>query len=440
MSASVPSPPVTRPLTGLAPARVLGALASLPGAFWLETAIGTFAGALPIATSDALDPDPALLPVADGQPSDAVFPRWVGVLPYEAARARERTRGPDQRPAPLLAVPAWRKYDAAVRFDAAGDAHLLGRDEAAVGRLYDALRSRLTLLSPAQATLKWDAPPELEEVHERRIVRALEHIARGDLYQVNLARRFAFRGGGHPFELLVRLLTRGRDFDELLTVGALPPHAAGIDGGHFQVISTSPESFLELGPGGFVATRPIKGTRPRHPDPVQDRLLAEELDGSEKERAELAMVIDLERNDLGRLARPGSVRLVEPPTVVSLATVHHRQALVTAELSPGVSRAEVLSVMLPSGSVTGAPKVRAMDLIRELESHRRGLYTGALGALYSDGRLELSMAIRCLLTRGGETEYWSGGGIVADSDPKREVEETLWKAEQLSGLLNGSGL
>jgi len=120
--------------------------------------------------------------------------------------------------------------------------------------------------------------------------------------------------------------------------------------------------------------------------------------------------------------------------------VHHRHALVTARLRAGVGRAEVLHALMPSGSVTGAPKVRAMDLIRELEARRRGLYTGALGALYTSGQLELSMAIRCLVLRGGSAEYFSGGGIVADSDPAAEVQETLWKAEQLLSLLGEQGL
>lgn len=428
---------LVRSLAGWQPVEVLGALSALPGAFWLRTEAGTFAGALPSASIAALDPEPTLLPGADAtaRPSP-VFPRWVGVLPYEAARGCERTLGPDRRRSARLAAPSWSRYDAVVRFAATAGPELVGSEEAALERLEDALRSRRAALALAAAELRRDGPLEPEEVHERRIVRALEHIGRGDLYQVNLARRFTFRGQGHPLALLARLVAGGRPSDgDAVRGGELPPFAAAIDGGTFQVVSTSPESFLELGSGGFVATRPIKGTRPRHPDPAQDRRLAEELDQSEKERAELAMVIDIERNDLGRLARPGSVRLTEPPTVVSLATVHHRHALVTAQLLPHVSRADVIRVMLPSGSVTGAPKVRAMDLIRELESHRRGLYTGALGVLRSDGGLELSMAIRCLVGQNGEFEYFSGGGIVADSEPKREVEETLWKAAQLSTLL-----
>jgi anthranilate/para-aminobenzoate synthase component I len=159
------------------------------------------------------------------------------------------------------------------------------------------------------------------------------------------------------------------------------------------------------------------------------------LDADPKERAELTMILDVERNDLGRVARTGSVRVAEPPHVVRLPSVHHRLATLEAELRDGVSRAALLASFLPSGSVTGAPKRRAMQLIRELEPHRRGLYTGVFGCIGHDGGLELGMAIRTLVSRGGVGHYFTGGGIVADSVPEREVEETLWKAESVLALV-----
>ena len=146
------------------------------------------------------------------------------------------------------------------------------------------------------------------------------------------------------------------------------------------------------------------------------------------------MILDVERNDLARVARPGSIELTVPPHVETHGTVHHRVATLRAALRASVTRREVLSWMLPSGSVTGAPKVRAMDLIAELEAERRGLYTGAFGYLAHDGSLELGMAIRTLSVKAGQGHYWAGGGIVADSQPALEVEETLWKAEALLGL------
>jgi anthranilate/para-aminobenzoate synthase component I len=145
------------------------------------------------------------------------------------------------------------------------------------------------------------------------------------------------------------------------------------------------------------------------------------------------MVIDVERNDLGRVARVGSVRVTQPGQVVRQPSVHHRVARVGARLRPGVGRAELLSATLPSGSVTGAPKVRAMELIRQIEAARRGLYTGAFGLLRHDGTLELAMAIRTLTVVEGEAHYFAGGGIVADSDPERETAETRWKARGVLG-------
>jgi anthranilate/para-aminobenzoate synthase component I len=212
------------------------------------------------------------------------------------------------------------------------------------------------------------------------------------------------------------------------------PFAALVRGPDVDVVSTSPELFLELEPGRIARTVPIKGTRPRHDDPERDRALAAELDADPKERAELAMVIDVERNDLGRLCLAGSIRLQRPPGVTTYPTVHHREGSIAGVLRPEVSRTELLESMLPSGSVTGAPKVSAMDVIAALEAARRGLYTGALGYVDHDGGMRLSMAIRTATLRAGQGHYFSGGGIVADSDPEREVSETGWKALQLTEL------
>jgi anthranilate/para-aminobenzoate synthase component I len=156
-----------------------------------------------------------------------------------------------------------------------------------------------------------------------------------------------------------------------------------------------------------------------------------ELDEDPKENAELTMIIDVERNDLGRVAAPGSVRVLRGPEVVTHRTLHHREALLTANTKSSVSRNDVLEAMLPSGSVTGAPKVRAMEVIANLETSRRGLYTGGFGSVDHSGTMTLAMAIRTVVFRGAEGEYFTGGGIVADSDPDRELEETRWKAIQL---------
>jgi anthranilate/para-aminobenzoate synthase component I len=201
------------------------------------------------------------------------------------------------------------------------------------------------------------------------------------------------------------------------------------------VAGSSPELFLDLSASGRLLTGPIKGTRPRGADAVSDRAFRRDLSSDPKEQAELMMVVDVERNDLGRVARTGSVRVLGPPRVETFGNVHHRVARVTARLAQGVSRNALLEATLPSGSVTGAPKIRAMEVIAELESERRGLYTGAVGSLGYDGTLRLAMAIRTLTRRGGVAHYFAGGGIVADSVVEREVTETRWKAAQLERLL-----
>lgn len=395
-------------------------LVGLPSAFLLSDAEQVFLGAFPLEETDAIDPEPELRPEL-GVPS---VPRWVGLLPYEAFRDQESLPlSEDTRPRALSERCHWRRYAAVAVLDRRGF-RVEGDDRSAVERLAEVLSTPREERSRPRPHLEWAEPPEDAAVHEARIKRALVSIGRGELYQVNLARRFSFRVSGHPIELLRAAGTLGQ-----------APFSAALDFGELGVVSGSPELFLDHLPDGRIETCPIKGTRPRSADPKRDLELRIELDSDEKEQAELTMVIDIERNDLGRLARVGSVRLSRAPHVVSHPTVHHREATVAAVLRPEVSRTELLRALLPSGSVTGAPKRSAMDLIRALEPERRGLYTGALGYLAHDGHLRLSMAIRVLLLRGSEAHYFAGGGIVADSVPAREVEETWWKTRLFGELL-----
>ncbi|HEY3254033.1 MAG TPA: anthranilate synthase component I family protein [Polyangiaceae bacterium] len=388
--------------------------------FWAKNGRTAYLACDPVEHSHALDPEPELrLGLAPRSPEQGV-PRWVGLLPYECRRNLERARHGGSRAAPHLSEPHWVRYGAVAEIGEAG-VRVVGDDAAAVTELAARLHSSgppsvAVELSPLGAF-------EAAELHRVRIRRALEHIRAGDLYQVNLARRFAFHVQGSPLSLLARLLERGP-----------APHAAAFAWGPLNVLSVSPELFIKTDTSGAIFTSPIKGTRPRGRSPEQDAKLGRELDTDAKERAELTMVLDVERNDLARLARPGTVRLAVPPHVEAHGTVLHRLATLQAELRPELTRVEILERMLPSGSVTGAPKVRAMDLIAELEAERRGLYTGAFGYLAHDGSLELGMAIRTLTVREGEGHYFAGGGIVADSDPEREVQETLWKAEALLGV------
>ena len=386
---------------------------------WAKNASVAYLACDPVDHRHALDPEPELVLAA--RTSAHTVPRWVGLLPYESRRGLERAPRSESRAPPHLSEPHWVRYAAVVEIGEAG-VRLVGDDSQAMAELAARLRSvapsdALVQLAPLRAF-------EEPELHRARIRRALQHIRAGDLYQVNLARRFDFRVRGTALGVLGRLLERGH-----------PPHAAAFAWGALDVITVSPELFVKTDGSGSIFTSPIKGTRPRGADPARNAELARELESDAKERAELTMVLDVERNDLARLARPGTVRLAVPPHVEAHGTVLHRLATLQAELRSETTRAEILERMLPSGSVTGAPKVRAMDLIAELEAQRRGLYTGAFGYLAHDGSLELGMAIRTLTIREGEGHYFAGGGIVADSEPDREVQETLWKAEALLGLL-----
>jgi anthranilate/para-aminobenzoate synthase component I len=409
-----------RPRDALAVARALAHRESVVLA-WTDGGTRAYVACDPVALSRDLDPEPELLA---NERAGASFPRWFGLVPYEARRSLER-RTTDRRPEPDLSLPVWRRYDAVVEITS--EVRVLGATSQAENELRQKLEHGLcSPLAERPARLSLAGRPERGSEHVLRIERALELIASGEVYEVNLARRF---------EVLVEVALW--DVFEALTSEGRPPYSAVFAWPELGVVAASPELCLALDPSGTARTSPIKGTRPRHPDAARDRALAAELDSDPKERAELAMVIDVERSDLGRVARPGSVRLARGPFVESHPGVHHRVATVEAELREGVTRSEVLSAMLPSGSVTGAPKIRAMEVIAELEPVRRGLYTGAFGVLRHDGSLELGMAIRVLTVLGEQGSYFSGGGIVADSDPLREVEETLWKASALVRTTGG---
>jgi para-aminobenzoate synthetase component 1 len=253
------------------------------------------------------------------------------------------------------------------------------------------------------------------------VERAIEHIRAGDIYQVNLSQRFdvPLPPGTNPLALYRRLRARTRAL-----------FSAYLDTPSAQVLSLSPERFLRVR-GREVETCPIKGTRPRGADPAEDAALATELTASTKDRAELSMIVDLERNDLGRICAPGSVQVAEHAALYTLATVHHTVTRVTGRLRPEVDTATLLRATFPGGSITGAPKIRAMEIIEDLEPTRRGVYTGAVGYLDYAGDLDLNIAIRTVPVVGDTAYVQAGGGIVADSDPEAEHEETLTKARAL---------
>ncbi len=250
-----------------------------------------------------------------------------------------------------------------------------------------------------------------------RVERARAWIRAGDIYQANLSWRVEAPCPLPPPRLYLHLRTISP-----------APFGAYLDPGPFQVLSNSPERFL-LQERGRIETRPIKGTRPRGADPVEDRREAQELLASEKDRAEHLMIVDLERNDLGRVACPGSVRVERLGGLESYANVHHLVSVIRASLPPGTGPVDALRACFPGGSITGAPKIRAMEIIEELETGPRGIYTGAIGGIDFSGRMDLSVAIRTAVVRDGVASFHVGGGIVADSKPDLEYQETLTKAE-----------
>jgi para-aminobenzoate synthetase component 1 len=256
----------------------------------------------------------------------------------------------------------------------------------------------------------------------RAIQRAKEYIAAGDVYQVNLSQRFRCAFDDSPISLY-----------ETLRRVSPAPFSAYLDIGNAQILSSSPELFLEIH-DRHIKTRPIKGTRRRGNSPEEDKKLRDELQNSAKDRAELLMITDLERNDLGKVCQFGSVFVPELVTLEEFANVFHLVATVEGLLRRDVSHLDALRACFPGGSVTGAPKIRAMQIIDELEPHARGVYTGAIG-YFSPARNEakFNIAIRTVMHTNKELYFHAGGGIVADSDPDAEYDETLAKAK---GILN----
>ena len=264
------------------------------------------------------------------------------------------------------------------------------------------------------------------EAYLDRVARVKEYIAAGDVYQVNFSQRFEAATADDPYAIYQRLRTLSP-----------APFGAYLDAGEFQILSSSPELFLRLDRHGRVLTRPIKGTRPRGKTAAEDQQLAAELSGSEKDHAELLMIVDLERNDLGRVCRYGSIQVEERARIEAHPTVFHLVSTISGQLRDDADIFDCLRSMLPGGSITGAPKVRAMQIIDELESCRRHVYTGSLGYLGFDGTCDLNIAIRTILCRKGGASYHVGGGVVADSDPESEYQETLTKGRAMRAALLG---
>ncbi len=259
--------------------------------------------------------------------------------------------------------------------------------------------------------------------YRQAVQQSKDYIAAGDIFQVNLSQRFACPLPATPWQLYRRL----RRINPA-------PFAAYLSYPELVVASASPERFLQVR-GEQVESRPIKGTRRRGRNPAEDARLSQELVNSDKDRAELVMIIDLQRNDIGRVCRYGSVQVPELIRLEGYPTVWHLVSTVRGALAEGRDVSDLLRASFPGGSITGAPKIRAMEIIEELEPVKRGVYTGSIGYLGFDGRCDLNIVIRTFVIKDQVAYFNAGGGIVADSDPDEEYWETIYKARALMQAL-----
>lgn len=276
----------------------------------------------------------------------------------------------------------------------------------------------LDFQSTSDVQMDMSAPQYYQEFEKIK-----NYIDAGDCYQVNFAQRFSATYRGNPLGLYQALRQTQR-----------APFSACIRTPGADILSFSPERLVRVA-DRQILTQPIKGTRPRHPDPSEDQRLAEELQNSEKDRAENLMIVDLLRNDLGKTAVPGSIAVDSLFELVTFANVHHLVSSVSGELRPDVSAMDLLRACFPGGSVTGAPKYRAMQIIAELEPVKRQAYCGAIGYYSYHGNLDTNLPIRTIICTNNKLHYWGGGGIVADSEAAQEYEETLTKVNFISNAL-----
>ena len=481
-------------LAGVAPIDAAEAFRDLPGLALLESARPgrrarwSYLSADPVAVLEEPTPGPdpfaearrllarlerGAVPAAGEFDPPPFLGGLIGFLAYDLGRTLERLPSialDDQGlPALRLALHDW-----VIAWDRrTGRAWLAGRavdgDPHRLARRLQEVRARLA------GWLATDRPSTVGDRHatgELRFVSGLERrefeagveavraaIAEGAIYQANLARRLASPFSGDPWPLYRRLRTGdpalfaayldlgpARDPDGAVAAPAAGrpvadapagATAAAAAGAPRAILSASPEPFLAVDPAGLVATDPIKGTRPRGRTQAEDRALARELLASAKDRAENVMIVDVLRNDLGRVCRPGSVRVPRLCRLERTAAVQHLVSTVTGRLDPGRDPFDLLAAAFPGGSITGAPKIRAMELLETFEPVRRGPYTGALGWIGPDGTMATSILIRTFVADGARLTLHVGGGITWRSDPAAEWQETVAKAAGPLGAIGG---
>ena len=400
----------------------------------------SFLAADPVALARTPDEARALLrphrraPLPDLPPFQGGIAGYVG---YDWGATLERVvRPPADRFTPQIPDVVLALYDWVIAWDhheetawlistGFGDGGRGRSDERAATR---AAWVRRRLAAPARAIRDHAAPESAEPqsnfarpAFEAAVARIHEYIGAGDVYQVNLSQRFHTGFAGSSLALYRRLRARNP-----------APFGAYLEFSGASVTSISPERFLRLDAATRTAeARPIKGTRPRGTTPAKDTALARELMDSEKDRAENVMIVDLLRNDLGKVCRPGSVSVPKMFALESHPSVHHLVSTVTGVLTDDADAFDLLRASFPGGSVTGAPKIRAMEIIAELERAPRGLYCGAIGYVSVTGAMDLNIPIRTVVISGGQATFHAGAGIVWDSEPAAEYQETLAKARTI---------
>jgi anthranilate synthase component I len=351
----------------------------------------------------------------------------VGYVGYEAARRFERLPAA-ARDVLRLPEAAFSIYDTVVCFDHVRHSLLViaheveGEREGAesrIARVFAALDAPISLPTPADHALRTVTANGTADEYRSRVAKARELIADGDCIQIVLAQRFDVRPAPEPLAL----------YRALRHVNP-SPYMFLIDIAGAALVGASPEPFVRV-EGGRVVMHPIAGTRPRGRDEAEDAANEAELRASEKERAEHVMLVDLARNDIGRVSRAGTVRVRELMRVDRFSHVMHLTSVVDGELAPGLDALDAFRACFPAGTVSGAPKIRAMERIAELETDRRGPYAGAVGYLGFDGRMDTCIGIRTAVIADGVCRIQAGAGIVADSDPEAEELETRAKARAL---------
>ncbi|MGH7582066.1 MAG: aminodeoxychorismate synthase component I [Gemmatimonadales bacterium] len=357
---------------------------------------------------------------------------WIGWIGYEAGRAFTRQPRHTAGPAPTRDI-VLGLFDWVLAWDhAAGTTWLVSTGLDATGnrdagrgvRRAGKVRRRLRIPAAMPGQLNGDAVIRPDCAHHEfcaAVGRVVDHIRAGDIFQANLAQRFVVPFGGDPADLYSNICAR-----------TAAPMAALIRQGDVVIASASPERFVRLDASTReVETRPIKGTRRRDADPGSDAALAVELTNSAKDRAENVMIVDVLRNDLSRVCEPGSLSVPTLCAIESHPTVHHMVSTVTGRLRSGRDALDLLAATFPGGSITGAPKIRAMEIIASLEPVARGVYTGAILWIGLDGSMDSSVAIRTVTVTGSVAMVYAGGGVTALSEPEAEYQETIDKARAL---------